>query len=457
MPAGITFTEGEGRVAPESEELFHRFCGLAFRGQTYGLVNMTDGALCYRCRCEVCKRTFVEHHWVNHSRRPHPELTRPVTVMKDTESGATRDGKAGTQTIDHEWCLLKDKLPRNRSARTSLALARLERDMRAAQWLRMCSTCDRWPRFLKAVQRWTNAQGQPAAEQQRCEKPGAPLEAGGGQTDDALEPKADTPAEAEDEPSAGDGRRRAAPGTDGAPVLTEAEHQAQHSQFAACSSCDSFSHASSASPLCPYHGKVRGAVPWPVNAQDRKDSAMHVQELGGNIRHRTQLAWRPLPAIAACESVEVEGEEYTLGSASGAGNNCLIDTIRQCMGIDANIALVRQDLQQEFGVSCGPTCDRFGKSCAQGCSRVWPTNFLCLDLHWRAIIRLLGKHCSSGTDLSEDSRCSVTLLGLDSHFSVRCIDMQRPGHGDVWGDTSAKKVLTLARVNGNHFVPCLPR
>ena len=55
MPAGITFTEGDGRVAPESEELHHRLCGLAFGGKTYGLVSMTDGALCYRCRCEQCK------------------------------------------------------------------------------------------------------------------------------------------------------------------------------------------------------------------------------------------------------------------------------------------------------------------------------------------------------------------------------------------------------------------
>jgi len=91
MPAGITFTEGDGRVAQESEELYHRFCGLAFGGKTYGLVSMTDGAGCYRCRCEQCKRTFVEHHWVNHSRRPHPEITRLVTVIKDAESGATRD------------------------------------------------------------------------------------------------------------------------------------------------------------------------------------------------------------------------------------------------------------------------------------------------------------------------------------------------------------------------------
>ena len=87
---------------------------------------------------------------------------------------------------------------------------------------------------------------------------------------------------------------------------------------------------------------------------------------------------------------------------------------------------------------------------------MWQDSFLCLDLHWRALIRLLGKHCSSGSDLADDSRFSVSLLGLDSHFSIRCIDLQWHGHGDVLGDKSAKKTLTLARVNGNHFIPCLP-
>ena len=457
MPAGITYTEGNGRVAQESEELYHRFCGLAFHGKSHGLVSMTDGASCYWCQCEQCKRTFVEHHWVNHSRRPHPELSRPVTVIKDTKSFATRDGKAGTQTIDHEWGLLKEKLPRGRSARVPLALARLDRDMRAAQWCRMCSTYDRWPRFLAAVRRWTDAQEKPAVDKPGCDAPADALQASSDKTGDALELGADTLAEADDEPSAGDGRRQAVPAAGGALAQPEPKEQAHSSQTAGCSSCGCFSHASNESPLCAFHGRDRGALPWVTTTEDRKDTAMHIQDLGGNIRHRSQLAWRPLPAMAGCKRVEVEGEVYTLGSASDSANNCFIDTLRQCMGINADIALVRKDMRQEFDVPCGPTCNRLGNTCAQDCSRVWQDNFLCLDLHWRAVIRLLGKHCSSGPDLSDDSRFSVSLLGFDSHFSIRCIDLQQHGHGDVLGDKSANRALTLARVNGNHFIPCLPK
>jgi hypothetical protein len=101
---------------------------------------------------------FVEHHAVNHSHKPHPELSRPVTVRADLNSDATRAGRAGTQTIDHDWGLLKDKLPKSSSAKSPDALARLNRDLRAAQWLRMCSTNDRWPRFLEAVRLWGEAQ-----------------------------------------------------------------------------------------------------------------------------------------------------------------------------------------------------------------------------------------------------------------------------------------------------------
>jgi hypothetical protein len=158
MPCGITYTDGEGRVAPESEKLYHEFAALAFSSGGDNLVCMTDGAMCYRCRCEECRSRFVEHHWVNHSRKPHPELSRSENIIADVLTKETRNGKAGAQTIDHDWGLLKSKLPKNAGASNENRLARIERDLRAAQWLRFCSTHDRWPRFLAAVKRWSEAQ-----------------------------------------------------------------------------------------------------------------------------------------------------------------------------------------------------------------------------------------------------------------------------------------------------------
>jgi len=113
LPCGVSQSIGEGRVPPESSWMYHECSRLAFGGQKHNLVLMTDGAECYRCRCEACRQVFEEHHWVNHSRKPHPELSRSTDVLADVVSRAMRCGMAGTNTIDAEWGFIKDKLPQN--------------------------------------------------------------------------------------------------------------------------------------------------------------------------------------------------------------------------------------------------------------------------------------------------------------------------------------------------------
>ena len=51
---GVAETEEVGRVKPESDEQFHKFCTQAFGSGQRALVLMTDGAWCYRCRCDAC-------------------------------------------------------------------------------------------------------------------------------------------------------------------------------------------------------------------------------------------------------------------------------------------------------------------------------------------------------------------------------------------------------------------
>ena len=46
--------------------------------------------------------------------------------------------------------------------------------------------------------------------------------------------------------------------------------------------------------------------------------------------------------------VFVEGREYFLGRASGDDNNCLIDTLRQALGLIVSVGNVRTALQYEF-------------------------------------------------------------------------------------------------------------
>ena len=64
-------------------------------------------------------------------------------------------------------------------------------------------------------------------------------------------------------------------------------------------------------------------------------------------------------------------------------------------------------------------------------------NYLTLDLHWAAVVELLGQ--AAGHRLSP------------STFRVRCVDVEFLGNGDVVGEGTT--TLDIARINFNHFVP----
>jgi hypothetical protein len=152
MPLGISKSVGEPRVNPESSEAYHAFCAQAFGENKYNLLSMTDGAPAYRCRCEQCQLWFEEHHWVNHSRKPQAEYSRPIdAVVANVATGAQRPAVAGTMTLDKEWGLLKALLPNNLSAKTQQGIERCDVLVRAQQFRRMTSTNDRWQAFLKAA------------------------------------------------------------------------------------------------------------------------------------------------------------------------------------------------------------------------------------------------------------------------------------------------------------------
>jgi hypothetical protein len=154
MPLGVSRSVGEGRVNPESEQGYHAFCELAFGSARHNLLSMTDGAMCYRCRCERCCLWFEEHHYVNHSRKPMAEFSRPIeAVVADVATGETRPAMAGTMTLDSEWGLLKNPLPKLEAA-SEAAMERCDLLLRAQQFRRMLSTQDRWPAFVAGARRW---------------------------------------------------------------------------------------------------------------------------------------------------------------------------------------------------------------------------------------------------------------------------------------------------------------
>ena len=127
---------------------------------------------------------------------------------------------------------------------------------------------------------------------------------------------------------------------------------------------------------------------------------------------------------------------YHLGSASGKGCNCLIDTLRQVTpGIMCNVAGVRADLENRH----------------RGChTHITPGDYLSLD-YWLDIVELLYKH-------NQERYAPSARTGLSQRFRVVCVDLTWIGSGDVLPrDATAHTHTTLpiARVNENHFVPLL--
>ena len=123
------------------------------------------------------------------------------------------------------------------------------------------------------------------------------------------------------------------------------------------------------------------------------------------------------------------GATFTRGRATGRNSNCLIDSIRQALGVYADVQVVRQHLRGSF--PAGP-------------HRVSPNNYLDFAEHWSSTIDWLGivSEQAGGTRV------------VASDYKVVCVDASLPGNGDVQGrgDTT----LYLLRENMCHFVPMWP-
>ena len=134
--------------------------------------------------------------------------------------------------------------------------------------------------------------------------------------------------------------------------------------------------------------------------------------------------------------VEWNAGNFVKGSASGAGCNCLIQTLLACLndnGIrcDADVPWIRQELQKQF-----PT----------GENKVTHANFLDLRNHWDKIIDLIGV---SARRKRHDRLVEI----YAGHFRVTCVleDARRVveevGEGDI--------DLFMLNEGNYHFVPLL--
>ena len=171
-----------------------------------------------------------------------------------------------------------------------------------------------------------------------------------------------------------------------------------------CSRCDNLGHVAKDCPIFPFPPEEHpDALP------------------GDSVPHMFEIRFE-----RSGDDLTLDGQRYAIGCASGAQNNCLIDTLRQKLGIIASADHVRLRLQTRF---------------ASGDARVTSNNFLELAVHWRAVLEYLGDAAGQPID--------------PNHYRILCIDLVIGHSGDVVG--TGPTTLHIARVGLNHFVPPIPR
>ena len=177
-------------------------------------------------------------------------------------------------------------------------------------------------------------------------------------------------------------------------------------------------------------------VAWNANAQELMDTEPGTQ---GSLPHCTQVVWSFITQDK--KRVEVDGVSYNVGIGDagrpwdGENNNCLIDSLRQCIGITADRLIklrrqVRDDLQSEF-------CNAAGRA------RVDHYSYLDVGIHWRTILHSFIQHASPPPPSCEVNDYCVIALHADS------------GGGNVNGDLRAPYRCVVLNWGDTLFDPCL--
>ena len=161
-----------------------------------------------------------------------------------------------------------------------------------------------------------------------------------------------------------------------------------------CDSCGRFCHRTNADERCLFHKRARGQVTWTANTQQLLDTQAGTQ---GMIPHMSQLPWKFLDT--ARSQLLVDGIAYRKGygdpgaAEHGEWNNCLIDSLRQCLGgVQCDRRVVRKELQAQYG-------NGFQQDPR---SVVTADSYLDVELHWAAILRSILRHNTSGLTRSFD-------------------------------------------------------
>ena len=144
-----------------------------------------------------------------------------------------------------------------------------------------------------------------------------------------------------------------------------------------CAACDRV-NCSSDNPHCPFYRRSR---------EPHADA-----QLGDNVPHMRQMAIEYEPD----GTVEVEGNRFRPGGASSESCNCLIDTLRQVLHLQCDLAGVRRHLMTLF---------------PDGPGVVTSSNFLELELHWAEVVDALA-HNTGQSYSSRDFRVKCAGLSV---------------------------------------------
>ena len=157
---------------------------------------------------------------------------------------------------------------------------------------------------------------------------------------------------------------------------------------------------------------------------------------GVRLPNDTQLA--PNWYVGHRVEVSVDNMRFQLGTATGDGCNCLIDTLRQLLNELPDVLIPQ---------SCLPEVRRLLEDKHRdGPTPISSRDYLDLAHYWEDVVNLLW----------DQDRIRQQLTRRAKSFEIICADILYVGNGDRLPhqrDPSRRRGLYVARVNGNHFVP----
>ena len=187
---------------------------------------------------------------------------------------------------------------------------------------------------------------------------------------------------------------------------------------------------------CAYYERKRHELMWAASDADLGDT---VPGTGGSAPHRSQVDWHLVESKERGRAtVVVEGKPYYIGHGNpgllmdGEENNCLIDSLRQCIGVECSRVAVRRDLMEAHHSDLGRANVTLG-------------SYLDVEEHWRTLLTSIFRH---------QTNVDFHACDIDDYCVIALV--RQGEHGVVLGNLTARYRLVIINTGDYHFDPCLP-